>query len=672
MDEMNARANVVLNFHKNDQESAKILLELLMAVDEGNDCRYYLQYGNNINTLKISETVLRFLDQKNARISTELPGITILQEMIDNDPNLLTYEGNHAVRNRAQKKSILQWNLCVFKYINLLDSFLMMEPDCVIMKNGWLKDICSAWENYAGPVFGHLKKGLIKNQYIPTHWAGCSLYDGAKLRRLPLEDYFQKRYPNPWWKYRNEAGTVTADNCFYGPVISGYDVSYDYFLFALYWKETTGLNDPYQWPLDTFEDRSDLIFCDFKTKMSADEIFQKFGGKLPLMHGVKDDAVREMMLKHFYSGSAVKLTGEKYALSGPADSPVLNNDRFLIIHDLKDKFKGKRCFIIGNGPSLNKTDMRPLKDEYTIGLNRIYLNYANMGFEPTFHCVVNPYVIEQFSQDIDAIQSIKFIRSESREYIRNRWNTFFMDSFGAHDFNQNLENLEWCEGWTVTYCAMQVAFYLGFETVILIGVDHNFPKSGDPNKLVTADGSDNNHFHPDYFGKGIKWQYPDLERSEKSYSVARKIYEKNGRGILDATVGGKLTIFPKIDYYDILSMPSNGTSAHSLNEKGEALFNSGDIPGALDAFNKAVELAPGYATAYNNLGVIYWQSGEIQKASEYFARALNIDPDDRAVIINCGRLLTSFERVEDAKKLYSTFLEKNPADEEISLLLAIL
>jgi len=672
MDKINSKANVVLNFHKNDQHSAKILLELLMAVDEGTDCEYYLQYGNNVNTLTIYKTVLKFMDQKNATLSTELPDIKVPKEMIDNDPNLLTYEGNHAIRNRGQKKSILQWNLCVFKYINLLDSFLMMEPDCVILRNGWLKDIYSAWENYEGPVFGHLKKGLIENQYVPTHWAGCSLYDCTKLRKLPLEDYFQKRYPNPWWKYRNKEGTVTADNCFYGPVISGYDVSYDYFLFALYWKETTGVNDPYKWPLETFKDRSDLIFCDFRTKMQSGEIFERFADKLSMMHGVKNDDVREMMLKYFYSGSVGKSSEEKYILSGPSNSPIADNNIFLTIQNLKDKFKGERCFIIGNGPSLNKTDMKPLKNEYTIGTNRIYLNYDKMGFEPTFYCSVNPFVIEQFSSEIDAIKSIKFIRSESRKYLKNRWNSFFMDSFGAHDFNQNLENLEWCEGWTVTYCAMQVAFYLGFETVILIGVDHNFPNTGDPNKLVTAEGSDQNHFHPDYFGKGIKWQYPDLERSEKSYTVAKKVYEKAGRRILDATIGGKLAIFAKLDYYEIFSMPSNGKSAHSLNEKGEELFNNGDHSGAMSAFTKAIEAAPGYATAYNNLGVLLWQEGEAQKASEYFAKALSIDPDDRDTILNCGKILAVSQSIEDAKKLLSSYLEKHPHDDEISHLLVSL
>lgn len=100
----------------------------------------------------------------------------------------------------------------------------------------------------------------------------------------------------------------------------------------------------------------------------------------------------------------------------------------LTIKNLKDKFLNKRCFIIGNGPGLNKTNMKLLKNEYTIGLNRIYLNYENMVFEPTFYCVTNPSVIEQFAQEIDKVNSIIFIRKESKDLIKNGRNTFFVDN----------------------------------------------------------------------------------------------------------------------------------------------------------------------------------------------------------------------------------------------------
>jgi hypothetical protein len=89
---------------------------------------------------------------------------------------------------------------------------------------------------------------------------------------------------------------------------------------------------------------------------------------------------------------------------------------------------------------------------------------------------------------------------------------------------------------------------MGIQQVILIGVDHNFVSKGEANKTVVSTGDDPNHVSPNYFGKGIRWQLPDLDTSEIGYALARDFYQKSGREVLDATVGGKLTLFRKVDY----------------------------------------------------------------------------------------------------------------------------
>ena len=109
------------------------------------------------------------------------------------------------------------------------------------------------------------------------------------------------------------------------------------------------------------------------------------------------------------------------------------------------------------------------------------------------------------------------------------------------------------EGFTVTYVALQLAYYMGFEQAILVGVDHNFTTKGAANTTVVSTGDDPNHFAPGYFGKGFRWQLPDLDGSERAYLLAHAAYQRTGRQVLDATVGGKLTIFPKIDYSRLFS-----------------------------------------------------------------------------------------------------------------------
>jgi hypothetical protein len=98
---------------------------------------------------------------------------------------------------------------------------------------------------------------------------------------------------------------------------------------------------------------------------------------------------------------------------------------------------------------------------------------------------------------------------------------------------------------------LQLAYYFGFSEVILIGVDHNFVTQGKPNTTVVSEGDDPNHFNPTYFGKGFRWQLPDLETSEMAYRKAKQVFEDDGRRILDATVGGKLTVFQKVHYADL-------------------------------------------------------------------------------------------------------------------------
>jgi len=219
----------------------------------------------------------------------------------------------------------------------------------------------------------------------------------------------------------------------------------------------------------------------------------------------------------------------------------------------QDRHKGQRCFIIGNGPSLRQTEMSCLKNEYTLGMNRIYLMFPELGFSTTYFLTVNSLVIEQCAQDIRLLDIPKFISWRSHRLIEPTDDLMYLHTtYTGPKFATDARGRIW-EGATVTYVALQLAYYLGFEQVILIGVDHSYTTQGRPNITVTSEGDDPNHFHAGYFGKGFRWQLPDLDTSERSYRMARQAYEQAGRQVLDATVNGKLTIFPKVDYNTLFS-----------------------------------------------------------------------------------------------------------------------
>jgi hypothetical protein len=222
------------------------------------------------------------------------------------------------------------------------------------------------------------------------------------------------------------------------------------------------------------------------------------------------------------------------------------------LHQLEKIHTNKRCFIIGNGPSLRQTDLNKLRGEFTFGLNRIYLLFPQLGFSTTYLVSVNDLVLEQCAVEMKCLEMPKFITWRARHWIGVDPRVTYLDTdfTGEEDFSQDITGRIF-EGFTVTYVALQLAYYMGFSQVILIGVDHNFVTQGAANQAIVSQGDDPNHFAPNYFGKGFKWQLPDLEGSERAYTLAREVYHQAGRQVVDATVGGKLTIFPKIDYLSL-------------------------------------------------------------------------------------------------------------------------
>ena len=232
-----------------------------------------------------------------------------------------------------------------------------------------------------------------------------------------------------------------------------------------------------------------------------------------------------------------------------------------------NKYKGKRCFIIGNGPSLNKTALNLLENEYTFGVNGIFYKYDEMGFKPTFYVVEDRHVV---ADNVDRIKAIAFSKKFFPEMYRDQINDngstiFFNTDLGfyqkAHPyFCKPRFSLDCSEvvyaGQTVTYMNLQLAFYMGFDEVYLIGMDFSYKlpwETEQDGHTIVSKGDDPNHFHPDYFGKGKKWHDPKLENCLLVYKHAKKIYEEHGRKIYNATIGGKLELFERVSFSSLFS-----------------------------------------------------------------------------------------------------------------------
>ncbi len=247
---------------------------------------------------------------------------------------------------------------------------------------------------------------------------------------------------------------------------------------------------------------------------------------------------------------------------GPTVDAAYLRDQQPRLSSFRDKHRGKRCFIIGNGPSLNRIDMNYLRDEYTFAVNGFFYKTRETGVAPTFYVVEDNHVIADNTREISDLNgSLKFFPDIHAPQIRDNDYTFFLlTDYGYYReghpfycsprFSRDIGNVIYT-GQSVTFVNFQIAYYMGFSEVYLVGMDFHYtvPKSTQIDGVnYHSQEDDPNHFHKDYFGKGKKWHDPMLDRVALAYKNAKSVFEDDGRRIINATVGGKLEIFERVAF----------------------------------------------------------------------------------------------------------------------------
>lgn len=250
-----------------------------------------------------------------------------------------------------------------------------------------------------------------------------------------------------------------------------------------------------------------------------------------------------------------------------------------------NRFKGQRCFIIGNGPSLNTHDLSLLENEFSFGVNSFYYKTRETGFRPTFYVVEDSSVMKENAEEIRNYEApFKFFPTIYSKLHPKAPNVFFFNmnrgfyeksspNYCVPRFSTDASKVLYC-GQSVTYINLQLAYFMGFTEVYLIGMDFNYlipdshKRTGD---LLLSDSDDPNHFHKDYFGKGKTWKDPKLDRVLMNYKLADLVYSSVGRKIYNATKGGKLEIFERVDYDKLIFLKEKSNISLNINknEKNE-------------------------------------------------------------------------------------------------------
>lgn len=233
---------------------------------------------------------------------------------------------------------------------------------------------------------------------------------------------------------------------------------------------------------------------------------------------------------------------------------------------LKNKYYGKRCFIIGNGPSLTPNDLEQLKDEYCFASNRIFYIYNSTTWRPTFYCAQDEDVFKDISDKLDDIISqseniffVNYCKKYTPASVISMDNVLFYNArrVAAHKnrkFSKDITRFV-DGGGAITYAAMQIAVYLGFKEIYLLGVDHNYAASSFKDGKISESDVKNSYFKG--MPTNIKLSKPNTDNTTISYIEARKFADKHNIRIYNATRGGRLEVFERKTLEDVLEKDEN-------------------------------------------------------------------------------------------------------------------
>ena len=224
------------------------------------------------------------------------------------------------------------------------------------------------------------------------------------------------------------------------------------------------------------------------------------------------------------------------------------------IKKLKDSHKGERCFIIGNGPSLTTEDLTVLHNNNVdcFATNNILKLFPKTPWRPEYYVCEDILVIKDIEDKInDATLENKFIPINYHWFdkvnIKNALYFFQIFSNNTMKFSHDAAKGIVCKG-TVTTTCIQLASYMGYTDIYLLGVDHSYSKTVDDKGNIITDNSVKDYFDDEYAATMKKKAIPNLDATTRSYIDVKQCCDEIGVNVYNATRGGKLEVYKRVDF----------------------------------------------------------------------------------------------------------------------------
>lgn len=242
------------------------------------------------------------------------------------------------------------------------------------------------------------------------------------------------------------------------------------------------------------------------------------------------------------------------------------------INKFQNLHEGKRCFVIGNGPSLKISDLEKLEHDITFASNSIYALYQSTAWRPTYYCANDKIFCDKMMSD-----------KKDMETLMDGCKAAFTSVLGAgfqHRDDSDMEKLYFVQlvehsaenqipcfsadcseqvylGGTVTYVMLQLAAYMGLEQIYLLGMDFNYSVEQHKDGSITTNDVCNHMEEMEaehkMFDALIKNRYgvtylADVDLQLAAFQSAKKYADEHNIQIFNATRGGKLEVFERIGF----------------------------------------------------------------------------------------------------------------------------
>ena len=221
---------------------------------------------------------------------------------------------------------------------------------------------------------------------------------------------------------------------------------------------------------------------------------------------------------------------------------------------------GETCFIIGNGPSLKAEDLEMIyqKGIPTFAFNRIYLMFDKTQWRPTYYISQDEKTLKNCTKEVNQMNlSYKFIPAFIEFYHDVQIDNailFHLVSSGT-EFPEMSDDISAYVGdsTTVAVTAAQMAVYMGFKNIYLIGGDHYFSTWKNDKGEIINDSSIKAYFTDEYNKDKAELYVPNIDASTRALISLKRFCDEKGIEVYNATRGGKLNVFPRVDFDEVIN-----------------------------------------------------------------------------------------------------------------------